>query len=98
MFSDTEKRKWLPATIQAIMVFLSLSIIFAWRLARLAAMLEDVLYCYSSSWVTILTLTVHLAALLESVLPFTPIDDTKIFCIFFYYTWALISITKEVAM
>jgi hypothetical protein len=37
------------------------------RLARLAVLLEGVLYCYSSSWTTILALPVHLAALLESV-------------------------------
>jgi hypothetical protein len=37
-------------------------------LACLAALLEGVLYCYSSSWAAILALPVHLAALLESVL------------------------------
>jgi hypothetical protein len=37
-------------------------------LARLAALLEDVLYCYNSSWAAILALHVHLAVLLESVL------------------------------
>jgi hypothetical protein len=37
-------------------------------LAHLAALLEGVLYCYSSLWAAILALPVHLAALLESVL------------------------------
>jgi hypothetical protein len=36
-------------------------------LARLAALLEGVLYCYSSSCAAILALSVHLAAMLESV-------------------------------
>jgi hypothetical protein len=37
-------------------------------LACLTVLLEGNLYCYSSSWVAILALPVHLAALLESVL------------------------------
>jgi hypothetical protein len=37
-------------------------------LARLAVLLKDVLYCYSSLWAAILALHVYLAALLESVL------------------------------
>jgi hypothetical protein len=36
-------------------------------LACLAALLEGVLYCYSSSWTAILALWVYLAAMLESV-------------------------------
>jgi hypothetical protein len=36
-------------------------------LTRLSALLEGVLYCYSSSWAAILALPIYLATLLESV-------------------------------
>jgi hypothetical protein len=63
--SQTQKKKMAASHSTSYYGF-SLSF-HPFCLARLAALLEDVLYWYNSSWAAILALDVHLAALLESV-------------------------------
>jgi hypothetical protein len=65
MFSDTEKGNGCQP--QYKLLWLSSLSFHPFCVARLAALLEGVLYCCRSSWAAILALPVHLAALLELV-------------------------------